>query len=187
MPDHPTVSRRALLTAVGVGTVAALPLSGAAYADSPPVDTVLEWYELTAAAVGVITGTQQVTNSHTWAIGWIAAWRALSTVEGRRAPEAAVAGAVHDAVAALIPAHAPDLDAALTGTLARLGNSPTVHSGLEAAAARRRRCSPSVPVTGSTSPRSTGRSRLRRRHPVLATDNFCTVRRVCHGNDPSRA
>jgi hypothetical protein len=93
MPVHPTGSRRALLAAAGAGTVAALPLPGAAYA-GPPVDTVLEWYDLTAAAVGVITGPQQVTNSRTWAIGWIAAWRALSTVDGRRAPEAAVAPGV---------------------------------------------------------------------------------------------
>ena len=114
------VSRRAVLaTAVGAGAATVLTPSPADAA--PRVDTLLEWYDLTATTIGVITGPQQVTNSRTWAIAWIAAWRAVSAVRPGADAELALAAAVHETLISTNPAAVPALDAALAATLARLG------------------------------------------------------------------
>jgi hypothetical protein len=118
MLSSKTMTRRALLGAVGAGAaVVALPASATA---APRVDTLLEWYDRTAATIGVITGPQQVTNSRTWAIAWIAAWRAVSAVRPGADAELALAAAVHGALVDTNPAAAPALDAALAATLDRL-------------------------------------------------------------------
>ncbi|MEU4481293.1 hypothetical protein AB0F68_25020, partial [Micromonospora sp. NPDC023966] len=77
---HTRPSRRTLLIGAGAGaaTLAAPGLVGVASARGSQVDTVLEWYDVTAATIGVITGPLQVNSSRTWAIGWIAAWRAVT-------------------------------------------------------------------------------------------------------------
>jgi hypothetical protein len=126
-----TLSRRHLLAGTGAVVVGAVAVGAPASAASD-VDAVLEWYDTTAATIGVITGPQQVVNSRTWAIGWIAGWRAAAEVTGSRAASAALASAVHDALVTLAPTHAASLDAALAATLARLGDSRAVRSGVQA-------------------------------------------------------
>ena len=115
----PMTRRAVLATAVGAGAATVLNPSPAEAA-APRVDTLLEWYDLTATTIGVITGPQQVTNSRTWAIAWIAAGRAVSAVRPGADAELALAAAVHQTLISTNPAAAPVLDAALAATLSRL-------------------------------------------------------------------
>ncbi|MFB9411321.1 vanadium-dependent haloperoxidase [Dactylosporangium matsuzakiense] len=138
MHTSKTISRRALLaTAAGAGAATVLTPSPAGAA-GPGVDTLLEWYDVTAAAVGVITGPQQVTNSRTWAIAWIAAGRALAAARPGPEAELALAGAVHETLLVTNPAAAATVDAAFAATLARLDvrrPERAVAAGAEAARA----------------------------------------------------
>ncbi|GGK03358.1 haloperoxidase [Pilimelia anulata] len=117
--------RRAVAAATGA-LIAAGGLAGPAAAARPEVDTVAEWYDVTAAAVAA--GTEpQVTDSRTWAIGWLAAARALRRTPtftepgpARQYRDAALATAVHHALRALVPDRAAPLDAALATTLGRI-------------------------------------------------------------------
>jgi hypothetical protein len=112
-------SRRVLLTtAAGAGAAVVFP--SFADAGTPRADTLLDWYDLTATTIGTITGPQQVTNSRTWAVAWIAASRAVSTVRPGAEAELALAAAVHETLITTNPAAAPALDAALSATLTRL-------------------------------------------------------------------
>ncbi|MGC3863843.1 phosphoesterase PA-phosphatase, partial [Micromonospora chersina] len=65
---YPRPSRRALLLGAGAGAAALATsgLTGAASARGSEVDTVVEWYDVTAATIGVITGPLQVNSSRTW-------------------------------------------------------------------------------------------------------------------------
>ncbi|MFG2037297.1 vanadium-dependent haloperoxidase [Dactylosporangium sp. NPDC048998] len=135
MQPSKLMSRRTVLAAAGAGALAALAApSGVAGAAAPRLDPVLEWYDLTASTIGVITGPQQVTSTRAWAVAWIAAWRAVAATRS----ELALAGAVHEALATLYPAAAPALDAALAAAVARTGGrhaGRAVAAGAEAARA----------------------------------------------------
>jgi hypothetical protein len=114
------MTRRTALAAVaGTGAAAILIPSSAAGA-APRTDTLLEWYDVTAATIGVITGPQQVTSSRAWAIAWIAAGRAVSAARPGSEAELALAAAVHESLLGTHPAAAPALDAAFAATSARL-------------------------------------------------------------------
>jgi hypothetical protein len=114
----PLTRRAVLTTAAGVGAATVLIPSPAEAA--PRTDTLVEWYDLTATTIGVITGPQQVTNSRTWAVAWIAGWRAASAVRPGADAELALAAAVHETLITTNPAAAPVLDAALATTRSRL-------------------------------------------------------------------
>ncbi|AEV86392.1 phosphoesterase PA-phosphatase [Actinoplanes sp. SE50] len=122
MLSSKTFGRRAVLAAAaGAGAAVVLaPSAEAAGAADGRNDTLLDWYDLTATTIGVVTGPQQVTNSRTWAIAWIAAWRAVSMVRGGADAELALAAAVHETLITTNPAATAALDAALAATLARL-------------------------------------------------------------------
>ncbi|WP_407839853.1 vanadium-dependent haloperoxidase [Streptomyces sp. DSM 116496] len=137
-------SRSALLSlgsALVLSATVALP--SAAQAAPAPVHAdggavVREWYDITAQTVAAAGAPTQVTNSRTWAIGWIAAARA-----GREAPggrdraafqDAAVASAVHDALVDLAPSRTAVLDAALAETLRRIPDGRAEERGLAAGA-----------------------------------------------------
>jgi hypothetical protein len=95
------------------------------------VDVALEWYDVTAETIAAAPAATQVTNSRTWAISWLAAARALDA--GRPSSDyqdAALAGAVHHALASLVPERAAELDAALAATLDRIPDGPAEASGL---------------------------------------------------------
>ncbi|MGI5242185.1 vanadium-dependent haloperoxidase [Dactylosporangium sp. CA-139066] len=138
MHSSKPMSRRALLaTAAGAGAATVL-IPSPAGAAAPRLDTLLEWYDRTATTIGVITGPQQVTNSRTWAVAWIAAWRAVSAVRPGADAELALAAAVHETLITTNPAAAPALDAALATTLARLSvrrPERAVAAGVDAARA----------------------------------------------------
>jgi hypothetical protein len=110
------VSRRHLILAAGLAPAAALlpvPASAATAADP----AVLDWYDLTTRAVAAAAYPEPVTQSRVWAIGWLAAARAVAGQPPRYAI-AALATALHDSLAPLSPAFTSTLDSALAATLA---------------------------------------------------------------------
>jgi hypothetical protein len=123
-------------------TGAAAPAAAAASSAAPSsadTDAVLSWYDLTASVVAAAAFPPQVVNSRAWAVAWIAAARAVRrSGGGPDAQTAAFASAVHDALAAQVPAQAGVLDAALAATLAALpGGRPERRAvAIGAAAAR---------------------------------------------------
>ncbi|MFE9630801.1 vanadium-dependent haloperoxidase [Streptomyces sp. NPDC006463] len=144
MSPSPALRVRPVLLAAGsaalLAVTAAVPSAAAppqpAAAASGSV--VLDWYDTTAETVAATAAPTQITNSRTWAIGWIAAARATREAPGgaARAPfqDAAVASAVHDALVGLAPARKAELDAALAATLERVPDGPAETQGVAAGA-----------------------------------------------------
>ncbi|MFC4012574.1 vanadium-dependent haloperoxidase [Nonomuraea purpurea] len=99
------------------------------------VDAAVEWYDVTAATIAAAGSTTQVTNSRTWAIGWLSAARALRSGPHRTPfQDAALASAVRTSLAELIPARAAELDAAFAATLARIPDGQDKDRGVAAGA-----------------------------------------------------
>ncbi|GGM16723.1 MULTISPECIES: vanadium-dependent haloperoxidase [Micromonospora] len=126
------------------GIVAAALLAGvsatAPAAAAAKVDTALQWYDVTAAAIATST-RPQVTNSRAWAISWLAATRAVRTAPvgtARHYQDAALASAVHTALSNLTPEAAPTLDAALQATLRRIPDGRAEERGIAAGQAQAR-------------------------------------------------
>ncbi|HKG03975.1 MAG TPA: vanadium-dependent haloperoxidase [Conexibacter sp.] len=88
----------------------------------------LQWFDLTRAAVAAAAQPEQVTQNRIWAVSWIAAARAVDEHHAPAFQTAAFATALHDALVAIVPAQAPQLDAALASTLATVpdGNAKTL-------------------------------------------------------------
>ncbi|GAB2913151.1 vanadium-dependent haloperoxidase [Streptomyces mayteni] len=133
---------RSLTTALALAAVGALAVPAstaaspaahtAATHEPAPVDVAVEWYDVTAESVAAAGAATQVTNNRTWAIGWLAAARALRA-DGRAAyQDAALAGAVHETLSELVPARAAELDAALDATLDRVPDGRAEDAGLAA-------------------------------------------------------
>lgn len=98
--------------------------------------TALTWYDTTAETIATAGAPTQVTNSRTWAIGWLAAARATRAVPDgvarRPYQEAALAAAVHRALVTLAPSRAEQLDAKLTATLDAIPDGPAERRGVAA-------------------------------------------------------
>ncbi|MCA2217380.1 vanadium-dependent haloperoxidase [Jidongwangia harbinensis] len=128
-----SLPRRPLALGLTATTVAALVLGAPAAAAPPAADPVLEWYDATAAAIAAGGAPTQVTNSRTWAIGWLAAARALRTGEpGRSWQNAALAGAVHQTLVTLVPGQAAAADTTLAASLSRIPDGPAKERGVVA-------------------------------------------------------
>ncbi|MET9341087.1 vanadium-dependent haloperoxidase [Nonomuraea sp. NPDC003804] len=115
--------RRALLAGLVAMTSTLAGTSAPAWsAGRAPADTVLEWFDVSASVIPPSTRqTPQVTNGRAWAIAWIAASRALrGDSRSRDFQNAALAQAVHDSLAALVPSQTGTLDSALARTLDRV-------------------------------------------------------------------
>ncbi|WP_405433503.1 vanadium-dependent haloperoxidase [Micromonospora sp. NBC_00617] len=127
--------RRGAAAIAAAALTAGISLAAPATAATAAIDTALEWYDVTATAIG--TGTRpQVTNNRAWAISWLAAARAVRTGPASSAyQDAALASAVHTALSALVPDGTPALDAALRTTLDRI---PDGHAKDRGRAAGRR-------------------------------------------------
>ncbi|MEV5311925.1 vanadium-dependent haloperoxidase [Streptomyces sp. NPDC052610] len=117
---------RPALAALGAAALlavsAAVPQAAvAAPAARTAPSTALTWYDVTADTLVAAGAPTQVTNSRTWAVGWLAAARATRAVPAgvARGPyqEAALASAVHRALVALAPGRTEQLDAKLKETL----------------------------------------------------------------------
>ncbi|HEX7290190.1 MAG TPA: vanadium-dependent haloperoxidase [Conexibacter sp.] len=93
---------------------------------------VLRWYDLTTDAVTAAAQPEQVTQNRIWAVSWIAAARAVDGYRGPAFRAAAFATALHDTLVALVPAQAPQLDAALAATLASVPNGGAKDAGIAA-------------------------------------------------------
>jgi hypothetical protein len=132
------VGMRRLLVSVLVVVSAAM---GAVPAAGSPqrVDTVGEWYDVTAATIAAAGAPTQSTNSRTWAISWLAATRAVHGVPAGDRADAAVASAVHDVLVALVPARQAELDAALNSTLDRIPPGEQRDRGVAAGAREARK------------------------------------------------
>ncbi|MBA9005357.1 vanadium-dependent haloperoxidase [Thermomonospora cellulosilytica] len=134
--------RRGPAAVVSAVAVAALTTAVPPATAEARTDVALEWYDATAETIAAAGAPTQSTNSRTWAIGWLAAARALratpSGVDVRDYRDAALAGAVHTTLVTLIPARAEDLDARLRRTLERIPDGPAEERGLAAGAAQAR-------------------------------------------------
>ena len=80
----------------------------------------LQWFDLTKQTVIAAAYPEPVTQGRAWAVSWLGAARAVA--DGRTAgfQKAALATALHDALVAQIPSQQPQLDAALSSTLASI-------------------------------------------------------------------
>nr|WP_238351176.1 vanadium-dependent haloperoxidase [Kribbella shirazensis] len=120
----------AAVSALALSTLVSAPAAGT----TTPTDVALEWYHVTAETIAAAGAPTQVTNNRTWAIGWIAATRALLRSPAAPTPyqEAAVATAVHETLVTLAPARKTELDQALTATLARIPDGSAETAGVAA-------------------------------------------------------
>lgn len=135
-------SRLALFVVLGaLAAVVSLLGSGKAGAKHPaptqaappaPSQLALEWYDLTKQTVTAAALPEQVTQSRTWAVSWIAAARAVGENHGRWFQAAAFATALHDALVAQVPGQEPQLDAALNSTLGTIPSGPARQRGIAA-------------------------------------------------------
>jgi hypothetical protein len=129
-----TSALRAALLAAALGLVAAPAAQAQSLPPEPSTDPVINWYDATRVAVDQAgypaAGNTQITASRTWAIAWgaaddaIRALPATLTPAGRdAATQAALATAVHDALAGSLPAAKSLVDEARRRTLARIPGS----------------------------------------------------------------
>jgi L-amino acid N-acyltransferase YncA len=137
MPLHPRLGLLLTRIALVLATIAALAFVPDARADrghAGPDQTVLglQWYDLTRATVAAAAQPEQVTQNRIWAVSWIAAARAVDAHGGPVFQSAAFATALHDALVGLVPAQAPQLDAALATTLAELPAGTAKTAGVAA-------------------------------------------------------
>ncbi|MGW6281646.1 vanadium-dependent haloperoxidase [Kribbella sp. NPDC055071] len=120
----------AAISALALSTLVSSPAAGT----TTQTDVALEWYDVTADTIAAAGAPTQVTNNRTWAIGWLAASRALLRSPAGAAPyqEAALASAVHQTLLTLVPARKTELDRALTTTLARIPDGAAETAGVAA-------------------------------------------------------
>ena len=81
-------------------------------------ELALEWFDVTKDTVAAAAFPEPITQSRTWAVAWLGAARAVRDGIGSRFQAAAFATALHDTLAAQVPAQQAQLDAALASTLA---------------------------------------------------------------------
>jgi hypothetical protein len=177
------LARRGLLAgALGaaVGTAIAGPASGAQAgqtADPAWPDVADDWFELVVELAAPPPGVPPAAvNERIPAISWMSALAALNAAAARPLPapqrprfeDAAVATAVHDALAALLPNQTSRLEAALTGSLAAIpdgdGKQAGIRAGRDAAVRTLRAHGPEAPGVyrfppGGTDPGGFGQGR----------------------------
>ncbi|BCJ47850.1 haloperoxidase [Actinoplanes ianthinogenes] len=139
MPVLATARSRAGATLLGLVTAATVGAAAPAAAEPVTTDSVLVWYDATAAAITAGGATTQVTNNRTWAIAWLAAARAQNTTHSPLGRRAALAGAVHQTLATLIPGQQAAADATLAAELAALPDRKPVRDGVAAGRAAAQR------------------------------------------------
>jgi hypothetical protein len=132
---HQRSIRRALALAVAPALAVSAVIAVPSAATPQTTDVALEWFDITADTITAAGAPTQVTNNRTWAIGWLAATRALLRTPASGARDyrqAALAGAIHETLVTLIPAREPELDASLATTLARIPDGSAESGGLAA-------------------------------------------------------
>jgi hypothetical protein len=106
--------------------VQAKPQTGAQHGSA----AALEWYDITTQTVAAAAYPEQVTQSRTWAVSWLAAARAVKADGNPAFQTAAFASALHDTLAALVPSRQDALDQALASTLAAIPDGPNEDGGI---------------------------------------------------------
>lgn len=133
MPAPASVRRKAGAALISVATAATLGATAAPAAAQPvTTDSVLAWYDATAAAIAAGGAPTQVTNNRTWAIAWLAAARAQAGTRSPAGQRAALAGAVHQTLVTLIPGQQDSADATLTDELAALPDRQAIRDSVAA-------------------------------------------------------
>jgi hypothetical protein len=137
MSSNTSLSRRAVIAAAPVaaaGIAIGTASPAAATAATGPSAAALNWFDTTDATVTAVPSPVQVANSRTWAIAWLAAARAVrrvpNGVHAGHYREAALASAVHRALAAITPSRATELDAALEEALALVPDGKAKRKGV---------------------------------------------------------
>jgi PAP2 superfamily protein len=123
-----------VVPAIALSAVVVAPTAASTTTAQQQVDVALEWYDITADTITAAGAPTQVTNNRTWAIGWLAASRALLRSPAGSTPyqEAALAGAVHETLVTLVPARKSELDQSLATTLARIPDGAPETAGVAA-------------------------------------------------------
>jgi hypothetical protein len=123
-----------VVPALALSAVVVAPTAASTTTPQQQVDVALEWYDVTADTITAAGAPTQVTNNRTWAIGWLAASRALLRAPAGSTPykEAALAGAVHETLVTLVPARKTELDQSLATTLARVPDGADETAGVAA-------------------------------------------------------
>jgi hypothetical protein len=97
----------------------------------PDAGLAVQWYDITDQTVSAAGFAEPVIQSRAWAVSWLAAARAIRG-RGRSSAGAALAQALHDALAAQVPSRRPQLDADLAATLAGIPDGPAKTAGIAA-------------------------------------------------------
>jgi len=92
----------------------------------------LQWFDITNATVAAAGFPQPVTQTRTWAVSWLAAARAVQDGGSPSFRRAAFATALHDTLAAQVPARQDGLDDALATTLDALPDGTQKSRGIAA-------------------------------------------------------
>jgi hypothetical protein len=132
-----------ILAALAATTAAALAPARAAVAKSPRArptqaprsaaqDVALRWYDITDQTVTAAAFAEPVTQSRTWAVGWLAAARAVGNSTEPSYSIAAFAQALHDTLAEQVPGQRSQLDSDLASTLAGIPDGSAKSSGIAA-------------------------------------------------------
>jgi hypothetical protein len=100
---------------------------------------VLQWYDLTTKSVVAAALPEQVSQEAIWAVAWLAAARVTKPGHSPQYSDAAFATALHDTLASLVPAKAPELDAQLAASLAAISDGSQQDAGVAAGQAEARR------------------------------------------------
>jgi hypothetical protein len=105
------------------------PVRGA-LTESSDSAVVLNWYDIAAQTVAAAAYPEPVTQSRAWSVSWLAAARAVGHRRGPHYALAALAQALHDTLAAQVPAQQAQLDADLAQTLANIPDGPAKRAGI---------------------------------------------------------
>jgi hypothetical protein len=92
----------------------------------------LQWFDVTNATVAAAGFPQPVTQTRTWAVSWLAAARAVQDGGSPSFRRAAFATALHDTLAAQVPARQTELDDALATTLDTIPDGKQKSRGIAA-------------------------------------------------------
>jgi hypothetical protein len=124
--------KRAALAVAALLALLSSPPAGAHETQSgrATAGVALDWYDITSQTVAAAAYPEPITSSRAWAISWLAAARAVDHDADPRFETAAFASALHDTLAALVPAREQQLDDALALTLASIPDGSRKDHGI---------------------------------------------------------
>lgn len=117
-----------------VGTRGVASAAPALRRDTSATALALAWHDITTATVNAAAFAEPVTQSRTWAVSWLAAARAVRRGDDPEFATAAFAQALHDTLAAQVPAQQATLGASLDATLSSVPDGPAKRNGIAAGA-----------------------------------------------------